>query len=66
MAYSWNGENEITLQGKGRMVIEETIDIPVGTNTLLLKVTDIDGQTVTYNQEYTLENGDVTNPEIQK
>lgn len=65
MAYSWNGENEITLQGKGRMVIEETIDIPVGTNTLLLKVTDIDGQTVTYNQEYTLENGDVTNPEIE-
>lgn len=63
--YSWNENQEIVLQGKGRAEIEETINMPVGVNTLTLKITDIEGKTVTYTKEYELPEGDVTKPEIE-
>lgn len=65
IVYSWNENQEIILQGKGRTELEETIDIPLGNNTLILKVTDINGKTVSYSQMYELEEGDVTKPEIE-
>ena len=65
IVYNWNQEQDIVLQGKGRMELEETIDMPIGTNILSLKVMDITGKTVSYNQEYTLENGDTIKPEIE-
>ena len=64
--YSWNNEQrETVLQGKGRLQMEENITLPIGTNTLKLKVVDIDGHTINYTNEYTLEDGDFTKPEIE-
>ena len=65
IVYSWNENQEVVLQGKGRLELEETIDMPVGTNTLVLKVTDINGKTVSYSQIYELAEGDVIKPEIE-
>ena len=47
------------------MELEEKIEIPIGTNNLYLKVIDITGKTVSYNQQYILENADRTKPEIE-
>ena len=64
--YSWNNEQrETVLQGKGRLQMEENITLPIGTNTLKLRVIDIDGHTINYTNEYTLEDGDFTEPEIE-
>ncbi len=63
--YSWNSNQEIVLQGKGRMQIEEKIAMPEGINTLVLKVIDIEGKTVSYSKEYELAKGDVIKPEIE-
>ncbi len=65
ITYHWNEDTEYVLQGKGRNQIEETIDLPVGTNILQLEVTDINGKTAAYSQMYELEEGDVTKPEIE-
>lgn len=64
--YSWNNEQQETiLQGKGRNELKEEIQLPVGINVLKLKVTDIDGKTVSYSNEYIRPEGDVTLPEIE-
>lgn len=65
IVYHWNEEQDVVLQGKGRMELEETISLPVGQNTLVLKVTDISGKTVFYTETYERAEGDVTNPEIE-
>ena len=62
----WNNEApETVLQGKGRNNVSEIIDLPMGINILNLKVVDINGKTATYNKQYTLQNGDITAPEIE-
>lgn len=63
--YNWNDTQEFVLLGKGRKEIQEIIDLPVGNNVLNLKVTDIDGKTVSYSQSYELQEGDVIKPEIE-
>lgn len=65
IVYSWNQNQEIILQGKGRTQVEEIIQMPEGINTLILKVVDIEGKTVSYNKDYELEEGDVIKPEIE-
>lgn len=65
ITYSWNGGEEIVLQGKGRKEINEKIVIPTGKNTLLLKATDINGKIASYSEMYTLEQGDTIKPEIE-
>lgn len=66
IVYNWNEDNqEIILQGRGRNNIEETIELPVGFNVLYLKVTDIEGKTVSYSQAYERPEGDVISPEIE-
>lgn len=65
IVYSFNENQEVVLQGKGRMELEEIITLPVGTNNLILKVTDIEGKTVSYNQTYEVAQGDVIKPEIE-
>lgn len=65
IVYSWNDEQETTLQGRGQSEISETITIPVGTNTLHLKVIDIKGKTATTTKEFTLSDEDLTEPEIE-
>lgn len=64
--YVWNNEQiEHVLQGKGRTELEESIEMPIGINNLTLKVIDIDGKTLTYNQTYERPEGDITLPEIE-
>ncbi len=63
--YSWNNEEEVILQGKGRKELSENITIPTGINTLVLKVIDINGKTATYSEMYELQQGDTINPEIE-
>lgn len=65
IVYSWNNEDEVTLQGRGQTNITENISIPTGTNTLNLKVIDIKGKTAIVTKEYTVSDKDVTNPEIE-
>ncbi len=65
IVYSWNQSTETVLQGMGRTELQETISLPKGTNNFVLKVTDINNKTTTYQNTYTLPEGDVTNPEIE-
>ena len=64
--YSWNNGKETTIKGEGEIAIEEKIQLPAGTNTLHIKVIDIDGGEATYEGEFTSESGaDILNPEIK-
>lgn len=65
IVYSWNEEEEHTLQGRGQTVINEKIEIPVGTNTLNIKVIDIDNKEYSYTKEFFKEDNDLINPEIE-
>lgn len=53
--YNWNGQETVTIQGNNRTSITEEIDLPVGTNTLNIKVYDIESKETTYRQEYEVE-----------
>lgn len=63
--YSWNNEEEVTLQGRGQTNITETIDMPVGTNILNLRVIDNKNKEVKYTKEFVKEDKDTTKPEIE-
>lgn len=63
--YSWNDEEEVVLQGKGRNIIEEVISATTGTNMLNIRVVDIFGKEATYSKEITVESSDVTKPQIE-
>ena len=65
ISYSWNKTQENILLGKGRMELEEIISLPQGNNNLSLKVTDIEGKTVSYSETYQYIEGDTINPEIE-
>lgn len=65
ITYSWNNGEEVILQGKGRKEINEKIIMPVGINTLILKVADINGKVATYSEMFELEQGDNIKPEIE-
>ena len=62
--YKWPNTQEIEIPAEGKQEITQTINVPVGTNELTLKVTDSIGKTVTYSKEYTGKEGDAKNPEI--
>lgn len=52
--YNWNGEDTKQIKGDGKTNIEiEEIEIPAGTNTLNIKVTDVNGEVSTRSKEYT-------------
>ena len=64
--YSWNDENEMTLQGMNRTEIIEKIEIPTGNNVLNVKVIDIDGLETKFTKSYYKEsNMDTTKPQIE-
>jgi hypothetical protein len=63
--YSWNDGEETTMQGKGQSNITETISIPSGTNTLKMQVIDTKGKKTEITKEYTTDDVDRTNPEIE-
>lgn len=56
IAYRWNEEEEITIDGKNRKNVLETIDLIGGVNTLTVSITEENGQTVTYEKTYTVGN----------
>lgn len=63
--YSWNSEEETTLQGKGRTEITETIDLPVGNNVLSIKIIDIEKRESTYTKTFFVDDVDTRQPEIE-
>lgn len=58
VTYSWNDEEPIEVQAKGKKKVEEIIKIPKGENTLKIYAVDIKGQEIPYQGIYTLQ-GDI-------
>lgn len=65
IVYSWNGNDEVTLQGKGRTDITETLDLPVGNNVLQLKIIDIEKRESVYSKTFFVDDVDTKEPEIE-
>ena len=63
--YSWNDSEEVVMQGKGQTNIEETIQMPIGTNILHLKIVDSSKKTVKYENQYYRPDRDIIKPEIE-
>lgn len=52
--YHWNNENATEIEGNGKNKFEiKNIEVPPGTNTLNVIVTDIEGKEATYSKEQT-------------
>lgn len=65
--YNWNNDEYTanSIQGNGRKVITQRIDLPAGSNTFYIKLTDINGKTAEYSKEFYMENGkDITKPKL--
>ena len=43
MFYSWNTSAERSYKGEGSKTLEKELDLPAGTNTLHIKIVDING-----------------------
>lgn len=63
--YAWNNGEEQTLQGKGQTNITETIELPIGTNTLNLRVIDSSKKEVKYTKQCYKSEVDTIEPEIE-
>lgn len=59
--YSWNNEDQVEMAMNGRTSYEETIDILEGSNTISVKVIDINNQETETSRSFTIE---VTNKPI--
>lgn len=55
IVYNWNDEQETTINGENSTNLSETIDLPIGTNTLNLTVIDINGQETKFQKEYVVD-----------
>ena len=65
MIYSWNTSAERSELGKNAKTLEKVLDLPAGTNTLHIKVIDINGLETSYEEEFISESGlDILNPVI--
>lgn len=65
LIYSWNTSAEKKIKG-GNKLMEETIDVPAGDNTLHIKVVDEAGNETTYDEEVSAEQGtDIMSPKIE-
>ena len=56
VSYRWNAEEPITINGNNSKEISETIDLLGGKNTLIVDITEENGETVTYQKEFTVGN----------
>lgn len=56
IAYRWNEEEKIIIDGKNSKNILETIDLLGGENKLTVEVTEENGQTTVYDKKYTVGN----------
>lgn len=59
ITYSWNNESETQVPCNNKKEVETKIEIPVGTNTLTVHVSDMNGQEIEYKRAYTVE-GDIS------
>ena len=57
--YCWNDEDEQEIPTNGKKEIEAKLEMPTGTNTLNIQVSDIHGQQIEYQKVYTVE-GDIS------
>ena len=62
--YYWNNKQENIIIGRGRLEIKQKIKIPKNNDKLTVKVTDIDGKTVTYTKKCEVDALDVIEPKI--
>lgn len=68
LEYNWNNDEDTanTIEGNGRTVIIQRLDLPAGTNTINVTVTDINGKVGKYSKEFFMENGkDIAKPDIE-
>lgn len=64
--YAWGDGVEETLQGMGRTKVTEPLDIPLGTTTLNLRVTDNIGKEARKQQQFSIQEGqDLLAPTIE-
>lgn len=56
VSYWWNSEEPITINGNNSTEISEVIDLIGGENTLHVKITEENGQSVSYSKEFTVGN----------
>lgn len=59
VTYNWNGKNPIELDASGKKSIEETIEIPTGSNMLNIYAVDENGKETNYSRTYSRQ-GDIT------
>lgn len=59
VTYKWNDEEEIAIDCSGKRQVEQTIEIPTGTNTLSVYAEDVNGRISTYQKSYTIQ-GDIS------
>lgn len=65
MFYSWNTSAERSFKGEGTKKLEKELDLPAGTNTLHIKVVDVNKVETSFEKEFTAEEGlDILNPVI--
>lgn len=55
MVYKWNNEQENQISTNNETSITKTIDLPVGTNKLYVRITDVDNETAEFEKEYVLD-----------
>lgn len=65
ISYNWNYGADHVLKGKGTSYANETIDMPTGSNVLTIKISNANGKTYTYQEEYYRPVADETDPEIE-
>lgn len=53
--YKWNREEEKIIEGENKTSLSETLDLPFGTNTLYLRVVDINGKETVFQKEYVVD-----------
>ena len=56
VSYRWNAEEPIIINGNNSKEITKTIDLLGGRNTLIVDITEENGETVTYRKEFTVGN----------
>lgn len=54
--YRWNSGEEVRISGNNKQQIQEVINLLGGTNILTVKITEENGQTVSYKKEFTVGN----------
>ena len=53
--YKWNEEEEKIIEGENKTSLSKTLELPFGTNTLYLRVVDINGKETVFQKEYIVD-----------